>query len=205
LGEHRQRIQPRQGRQIFRRASVDPRSQLVRRNRQNSAIIDPPFCQYLASTSGDRAMAHSFHQNFAHLVFSTKERRPIITAEIQSRLHAYLGGIVRELDGSPLKINGMPDHVHILAKTPRTIADMDFMRTLKTNSSKWVHETFPSLSHFAWQVGYGWFSVSKSVTTDVEGYIERQQEHHRRMSFQEEFLAILKKHEIEYDERFLWD
>jgi REP element-mobilizing transposase RayT len=150
-------------------------------------------------------MSHSFHQNYAHIVFSTKERRPFIAAEIESRLHAYLGGIVREQGGIPLRINGTDDHVHILARTPKTVADSDFMRILKPNSSKWVHETFPQLGDFAWQVGYGWFSVSKSSVPRVEAYIENQKEHHRSMTFQEEFVQMLKKHGIEYDERYLWD
>ena len=150
-------------------------------------------------------MSHSFHQNFAHIVFSTKERQRTIAAELESRLHAYLGGIVREQGGVPLRINGTDDHVHILARTPKTVADSDFMRSLKTNSSKWIHETFPQRRGFAWQVGYGWFSVSKSAVPKVETYIDNQKEHHRTMTFQEEFIQLLKKHGIEYDERYLWD
>jgi REP element-mobilizing transposase RayT len=124
---------------------------------------------------------------------------------MESRLHAYLDGIIREQHGTPIKINGTEDHVHILARTPKTVADSDFMRVLKTNSSKWIHETYPQQRAFAWQVGYGWFSVSKSSVPRVEKYIDDQKEHHRTMTFQEEFIALLKKHDIEYDERFLWE
>ena len=102
-------------------------------------------------------MSHSFHQNLAHIVFSTKERRPTIDPEIESRLHAYLGGIIRQQNGVALRINGTSDHVHILAKTPKTLTDVDFMRILKTNSSRWVHETFHRHANFGWQTGYGWF------------------------------------------------
>ena len=150
-------------------------------------------------------MSHSFHLDYAPIVFSTKERRRTIAAEFESRLHAYLGGIVREQGGVSLRINGTDDHVHILARTPKTVADSDFMRILKPNSSKWVHETFPQHRNFAWQVGYGWFSVSKSSVPKVEAYIDSQKEHHRSMTFQEEFIQLLKKHGIEYDERYLWD
>lgn len=150
-------------------------------------------------------MSHSFHQNFAHIVFSTKERRQTITAEIEDRLHAYLGGIVRDQGGTAIKVNGTEDHVHVLAKTPKTVADSDFMRALKANSSKWVHDTFPQCRAFAWQVGYGWFSVSKSMVPKVIAYIENQKEHHRKVTFQEEFIELLKKHGVEYDERYIWD
>ena len=150
-------------------------------------------------------MAHSFHQNLAHIVFSTKQRKRLITPQMESRLHAYLGGIVREQGGIALKINGTEDHVHVLAKTPKTVADSDFMRMLKANSSKWVHETFPQYHEFGWQVGYVWFSLSKSLVTKVETYIENQKTHHRQMTFQEEFVGLLKKHDIEHDERYLWD
>ncbi len=145
-------------------------------------------------------MARSFHQNLAHIIFSTKNREPMITAEIESDLHAYLGGIIRELKGTALRINGVADHVHILAKTPKTIADSDFMRTLKANSSGWVKSKHPSMPSFAWQQGYGWFSVSALRITEVEDYIRGQKEHHRKSSFKEEFVIFLKRHGVDYDE-----
>lgn len=149
-------------------------------------------------------MSHSFHQNIAHIVFSTKERSTTITSAVEERLHVYLGGIVREQGEIAMQIGGTKDHVHILATTPKTISDADFMRALKTNSSKWVHETFPEHHLFAWQTGYGWFSVSRSQVPKVEAYIANQKEHHRTMTFQEEFIELLKKHGIEYDERYVW-
>ena len=150
-------------------------------------------------------MARSFHQNLVHIIFSTKNREPFITHEIESDLHAYLGGIIRELKGTALCIDGVTDHVHILAKTPKTISDSDFMRTLKSNSSGWVKSKFPSMQSFAWQEGYGWFSVSASRTAEVKNYIQGQKEHHRKTSFKEEFVAFLERHEIEYDDRYLWE
>ncbi len=150
-------------------------------------------------------MAHTFTNLLAHIVFSTKEQHPLITPDVKNRLHPYMGGIIREMKGTALIINGIEDHVHILSLMPTTIALSDFMRELKANSSSWVKQTFPTHHDFAWQTGYSAFSVSKSATEDVRAYIARQEEHHRRISFKEELIAFLKKHEIEYDERFVFD
>ena len=150
-------------------------------------------------------MARSFHQNIAHIVFSTNLRQRLITRDIEADLHAYLGGIVRELRGVPIAINGTEDHVHLLAMTSKMVADADFMRTLKANSSSWVKEKFASCQSFAWQECYGWFSVSRSNVGQVEAYIGRQKEHHRTMTFKDELVALLDRHEVEYDERFIWD
>ena len=124
---------------------------------------------------------------------------------LRERLFPYLGGIVREVGGHALAIGGMPDHVHILMTLPQTQALADVLRLVKTNSSRWVHETWPERRDFAWQTGYGGFSVSRSHREAVEHYIATQEEHHRRMTFQEEFLAFLEKHEIDYDERYIWE
>jgi REP element-mobilizing transposase RayT len=109
------------------------------------------------------------------------------------------------LDGIPLAINGPTDHVHLLVKLPATQSVADVSRVLKTNSSRWVHDTCPERWVFAWQTGYGAFSVSQSNIPDVLAYIARQEEHHRRMTFQEEFIAFSKRHEIEYDARYIWE
>ena len=150
-------------------------------------------------------MARSFHQNIAHIIFSTKNRQPLITADLESDLHSYLGGIIRKLNGTALRINGTADHVHILAKTPKTISDADFMAKVKANSASWVKSNFEGAKSFAWQEGYGWFSVSRSNVDQVTAYIEGQKEHHRIATFKEEFLAFLERHEVEYDERFIWE
>lgn len=146
-------------------------------------------------------MPHTFTNLLTHVVFSTKDRASLIEVELRPQLHAYLGGIIRELQGTAHAINGTTDHVHLLVSLPPALALSDAMRVLKTNSSRWVNEE--KRRAFAWQVGYGAFSVSQSNARAVAEYIARQEEHHRRISFREEFVAFLKKHEIEYDERYV--
>lgn len=148
-------------------------------------------------------MPHTFTNLLAHIVFSTKERLPLINTELRPHLHAYMGGIIRELNGTALIINGMADHTHLLVALPPTISMADAMRVLKSNSSRWVHETRGN--KFGWQGGYGAFSVSESNVEPVSRYIAHQEEHHRKMTFQEELLTLLKRHKIEFDERFIWD
>jgi REP element-mobilizing transposase RayT len=150
-------------------------------------------------------MSHTFTRLLYHTIFSTKDRYPFIDKDLQSRLFPYLGGIVGELDGKALSIGGMPDHVHLLLSLPATLCVADALRVVKTNSSRWVHETWPALRSFAWQTGYGAFSVSHSNAPAVTSYIAGQEQHHRRKTFQEEFVAFLIKHGIEYDERYIWE
>ena len=150
-------------------------------------------------------MAHTFTNLLTHIVFSTKGREPWLSVTIKPRLLAYLGGIFREMDGKALLVNGPADHVHIVASLPATAALSDIMRTVKANSSGWVHETFPAAAGFAWQTGYGAFSVSQSQVEAVLAYVAKQEEHHRHMTFQEEYVSLLKKHNIPYDERYLWE
>lgn len=150
-------------------------------------------------------MAHTYTSLLVHLIFSTKDRRPFIDAELGPRLFAYMGGILREIGSTPVLINGPADHVHALATLPSTLALSDLMRVLKTNSSRWVHEQWPHRKDFAWQGGYGAFSVSRSNADDVERYIAGQEEHHQQVSFQEEFLAFLKRHNVPFDPRYVWD
>ena len=150
-------------------------------------------------------MAHTFTNLLTHVIFSSKNRLPHIDAELKAPLLAYLGGIVRELYGTALTINGTADQVHLLVRLPPTISLADAMRVLKTNSSRWVHEKWPSHSVFAWQTGYGAFSVSQSNIAGLLRYIAEQEQHHRKVSFQEEFLAYLRRHGIDYDERYIWE
>lgn len=147
-------------------------------------------------------MSHTYTNLITHNVFSTKDRAGLIKDEIKTELHAYLGGLVRELKGKPLKINGMSDHVHILATLPPTVSTADAMRFIKANSSKWVSEKFNQA--FEWQKGYGAFSVSRSGMDAVAEYIENQVEHHQKRDFREEFKALLRKYEVDFDEKFLW-
>jgi REP element-mobilizing transposase RayT len=149
-------------------------------------------------------MPHTFVCLLVHVVFSTKDRAPDLSPELASRLFPYMGGIIKELHGAPLIINGPADHVHLLLSIPAKTSTADLMRVLKTNSSRWVHEQFPERKRFAWQAGYGAFTVSGSRSDDVRNYIASQQERHQRVSFQEEFLALLKKHGLEYDASDIW-
>jgi REP element-mobilizing transposase RayT len=139
-------------------------------------------------------MPHTFASLLVHVVFSTKDRTPDLSAELSGRLFPYMGGIVRELRGAALIVNGPADHVHLLLSMPAAISVADLLRVLKTNSSRWVHEQFPARKRFGWQAGYGAFTVSGSRLEDVRRYIANQQTHHRRISFQEEFLTLLKRH-----------
>jgi len=139
-----------------------------------------------------------------HLVFSTKDRRPLITPEVLPRLTQYIGGIVRELGGQMLAGNGPPDHFHIATILDQKRALMDVLSAVKANSSGWIHRTFPQLGDFDWQDGYAAFTVSQSGIAQVVRYVEGQQEHHKKMTFQEELVALLKKHEIPFDERYIW-
>lgn len=150
-------------------------------------------------------MGHTYTNILLHIIFSTKDRTPTLAdADMRSRMHGYLGGIVRELNGIPLSINGPADHVHALVTAPATQAVADFVRVLKTNSSRWAHYE-AGLADFAWQTGYGAFSVSQSGKDQVCHYIAGQEQHHRTMTFQEEFVAFLKRHGIDYDERYIWE
>ncbi len=137
-------------------------------------------------------------------MFSTKERRPLITPELRERLWPFLGGIARQNKMKAVEIGGVADHVHLLLSLPATIPISKAMQLIKGGSSKWIHETFPNQRLFAWQEEYGAFSVSVSQLDKTIAYIRGQPEHHRKLTFQEEFLMLLKKHGIEYDERYLW-
>jgi len=150
-------------------------------------------------------MAHTYTDLLVHVIFSTKERVPSLDEKLRSRLFPYMGGIVRELGGAALLINGPTDHVHILELLPAKTALSEMIGKVKANSSGWVHREFTEKQAFAWQTGYAAFSVSHSQKESVLDYIAKQEEHHRKMSFQEELIAFLKKHEIEYEERYLWD
>lgn len=150
-------------------------------------------------------MAHTFTNLLTHIIFSSKNRAPCISPELKPQLYAYMGGIIREMKGKALMIDGTSDHVHLLISLPPVVSVAEALRVMKTNSSRWVHETWPSHHDFAWQIGYGAFSVSKSNASSVSKYIASQEKHHQRMSFQEELTALLKKHGIEYDERYIWE
>jgi len=148
-------------------------------------------------------MPQSYTNILVHIVFSTKERQPWLDESVRHQLFQFLGGGIKYHGGIPLEINGTIDHVHILAKIRQDIALSDLVRDIKARSSGWIKEVFPALSMFAWQKGYGAFSVSLSEAPKVRHYILNQEEHHRTASFGDEFVRLLQAHEIEYDERYL--
>jgi len=139
-----------------------------------------------------------------HVVFSTKRRAPQLTPEIRERLIAYVGGIIRAERGVLLAGSAMPDHVHLLMTLHPQTCVSDVMRVVKTNSSKWVHETFTGSAGFGWQDGYAAFSVSASNVESVKDYIAEQERHHAKMTFQEELITFLDRHGVPYDERYIW-
>ena len=147
----------------------------------------------------------SYVSSYHHCVFSTKERRRLITPALAQRLWPFLGGIARQHKMKAIEIGGVEDHVHLLLSLPPTLTIAKALQLIKGGSSKWVHETFPEHRLFGWQEKYGAFSVSVSQLDNIIRYIKGQEEHHRTMTFQEEFLALLKKHRIEYDEHYLWE
>src|ERR1700758_2352438 len=138
-------------------------------------------------------MAHTSSHILIHLIFSTRQRRPFITSEMKNDVCAYLGGIIRELNGVALILHGTADHMHMLVRVPPARSISEIARVLKTNSSRWIHERWPEHKDFAWQTGYRAFSVSTSNIAAVTKHIAEQEEHHKTRSFQDEFIAFLRK------------
>jgi REP element-mobilizing transposase RayT len=149
-------------------------------------------------------MAHSNVSALFHCVFSTKARRKLITEDLQERLWPYMGGIARENKMRALAVGGIEDHVHLLLSIPSTLSIAKAMQRIKGGSSKWVHDTFAERKDFEWQVGYGAFSVGISQIDETKVYIANQREHHRAMTFQEEYIAFLERHGIDYEPRYVW-
>lgn len=149
-------------------------------------------------------MANTYTSLFYHVVFSTKNREPFIGPDIEQRVWAYIGGVARQHDMTALQVGGIEDHIHVLVLAPPVLSPSQIAQYVKGDSSKWIHETFPTLRHFAWQTGYGAFSVSKSGVSSVVGYIQNQRQHHARKTFQAEYVEFLQRHGIEYDERYVW-
>ena len=150
-------------------------------------------------------MPQSFAAAHLHFVFSTKHRHPFLSSAVASRIHEYLGGALLGIGCSPLAIGGMPDHVHLLIGMGRVISIADIVKTTKASSSRWIHDAMPELASFSWQSGYGVFAVSHDRIPAVRGYIERQEDHHRKKTFQEEYREFLSAHGIAWDERYVWD
>ncbi|NOT47519.1 MAG: IS200/IS605 family transposase [Acidobacteria bacterium] len=150
-------------------------------------------------------MSHSYVSQLLHCVFSTKERRPMITPVLLSRLLPYIGGIARENKMRLLHAGGVDDHVHLLLSLLKTMSISKAMQLIKGGSSKWIHETFPEHRMFAWQEGYGAFSISISDRQRTIQYIDNQPEHHKKVDFKTEFVSFLDAHEMDYDIRYVFD
>jgi len=156
-----------------------------------------------ATASKENPMPDSYTNLLYHIVFSTKDRRPLITSEYELRIYDYIGGTIRSLGGICLELNGTEDHIHLLTKLRPDRAVADVLRDLKANARGWMHDVFPSLKDFSWQRGYGAFTVSQSNVEEVRRYIVKQKQHHRKFSFRDEFIEFLKANGIEYDERYI--
>ena len=150
-------------------------------------------------------MPQSLSAVYIHLVFSTKNRQPFLRDEdLRSGLHAQIGGISKTLGCAPILTGGVEDHVHLLARSGRTITQAEWIKELKRVSNLWLKDEY-KIRDFEWQGGYADFSVSESNLEQVRAYIARQEEHHRKIGFQDEFRALLLRHRIEWDERYVWD
>lgn len=153
-----------------------------------------------------RVVSQSLSAVYVHLVFSTKSRRPFLRDKsTRDGLHAFLGGISKRLHCPPILIGGVEDHVHLLARFGREITQAEWVKELKRISNAWLKERGSAYADFQWQAGYAAFSVSQSNLEEVKQYIARQEEHHRKMPFQDELRALLQKHGIEWDENYIWD
>ena len=150
-------------------------------------------------------MPQSLSFLLVHLVFSTKDRAPVLDASVRPGLHAYLATVARGVDCECYRVGGVADHVHLAIRLSRTFTTAKLVEELKTSSSKWLKTQSSGLSDFAWQRGYGAFSVGPSDLDALRRYIDQQEEHHRTKSFQDEYRAFLTKYGIEYDERYVWD
>ncbi len=150
-------------------------------------------------------MPQSLSLLIVHVIFSTKERQPLIDAEVRSKLHAYLATVARNAGCEAYRVGGVADHVHLAIRLSRTLTAANLFEELKTSSSKWLKTQSSKLGAFAWQRGYAAFSVGPSDLEAVCAYVDAQEEHHRKRTFQEEYRAFLTKYGIDFDERYVWD
>lgn len=150
-------------------------------------------------------MADTFTNLIYHIIFSTKNRDPLIEEPIRERLYEYIGGIIRSERGTLLEVGGMPDHIHLLTRFRPTPSLPDMVKSIKSSSSKWLNQDVRLTPRFAWQTGYGAFTVSESQIPGVQRYIRNQAKHHARRSFKDELITLLRKNGIEFDERYLLD
>jgi REP element-mobilizing transposase RayT len=150
-------------------------------------------------------MPQSLSNVLIHVIFSTKSRMPFLAPEIRAQTHAYLATVARNAGCEAYRVGGVADHVHLAVRLSRTVSMAKLLEELKTASSKWIKTQSPELNAFSWQRGYGAFSLSPGELDPLLHYIDTQEEHHRTVSFQEEYRQFLKKHGVDYDEHYLWD
>jgi putative transposase len=150
-------------------------------------------------------MAQSLSNVVIHTIFSTKDRCACIIPDLQTELHAYLAKICQAHGSYVFKVGGVEDHVHLCTTLPRTLSQSAFIEELKTSSSKWIKTKHPSLKAFSWQKGFGMFSISHKHTDALVQYIANQQEHHKKIDFKSELLHLLKKNNLSFDEKYLWN
>ncbi len=149
-------------------------------------------------------MANSFRQVYIHYVFSTKKREPLIKPKLEKKLYAYIGGIGRELKGPILACGGMPDHIHLVVSMSATKSVSKTIQVIKSNSAKWINEHHFNDKEFTWQRGYGAFSLGQSGLINAVRYIQNQKKHHKHKTFKEEYIQLLERYQIDYDEQYLW-
>jgi REP-associated tyrosine transposase len=151
-------------------------------------------------------MPQSLSKILLHVVFSTKERRPLLQDRVfREEMHGYIGGILNGLDCHPIIVGGVEDHVHLLCVLSRTCAPADMVKEVKRSSSLWIKTRASGFENFGWQSGYGVFSIGYSQIEEVRRYIARQEEHHRKLTFQDEFRRLLSRYEVSFDEAYVWD
>ena len=151
-------------------------------------------------------MPQSLSQIWLHIIFSTKNREPLLPdINVREKVHTYLAGICNQMKSPALIVGGIEDHVHILCNQSKNVALKDLVQNVKQDSSKWVKREWPNLKYFYWQQGYGAFSVSPPHVNKVRHYIATQEEHHRKVGFQDEFRSFLERYQVPYDERYVWD
>ncbi len=150
-------------------------------------------------------MAQSLSKVILHVIFSTKNREPWLNSDVRPRMHAYLATICRDVDADFVHVGGVADHIHIVTTLPRTLSQAQLIEQIKKTSSKWIKALDVRYRGFFWQRGYGAFSVSPSQLDSVVEYVDKQQGHHRRRTFQEEYRELLHKHGVDFDERYVWD
>jgi len=171
----------------------------------NLGVVGDAILTFAQALKGRKRMPQSLAQILVHLVFSTKNREMLLADDIRDDLNAYIGGIVDNQKGTLLKAGSVADHIHLLIALARTCAPSDLVQEIKTGSSKWLKTKGTRYTNFHWQGGYGIFSISPSHRPALEDYIATQAEHHRVVTFQEEYRRLLEKYEIQFDERYVWD